>query len=290
MLASVRASLEQFTLAHPSGAGALKISVAAPAIPMSVGPVPVLYVMDGDLLFGLAAEIARAMSAAGGMPALYIVGIGYDAGYADFLKLRTADLSPPITAQALEALGAVATAISGDRNGGADRFLQFLLDALAPQMAARFPQTVGAARFLFGHSLGGLFAAHALVTRPEAFDAFLVSSPSLWWDDFSIFRKLPAFPARLAALAARPRVFLDVGGKEQDLPTTVPEGLGVSLEEARAQIRAARMVDAAGEFAEALREAGIESLRHITFAEDDHTSVVPAAILHGMRFALPTDR
>src|SRR3546814_478676 len=58
---SVRASLEQFTLPHPGGEGQFKISVAAPAMVLPDARVPVLYVADGDLLFGLAAEIARAM-------------------------------------------------------------------------------------------------------------------------------------------------------------------------------------------------------------------------------------
>ena len=40
----------------------------------------------------------------------------------------------------------------------------------------------------------------------------------------------------------------------------------------------------------ALGDAGLTDLRHIAFAEDDHVSAAPAAILHGMRFALGRDR
>ncbi len=283
---SVRASLEQFELAHPSGAGRLKISVAAPALAEPPPETPVLYVVDGDLLFGVAAEIARAMSAVAGLPPHYVVGIGHDASYADFLKLRTADLSPPISAEAQASLGALGAVIGSDRNGGADAFLAFLVDTLRSEVAARYPHTVGGAQILFGHSLGGLFAAHALVTRPDSFSAFVVSSPSLWWDNFSILQKLPALRQLLASLPRSPRVFVDVGAKEQDMPESVPEGVGVTLEEAQAQIRNARMVDAASEFSAALREAGVTHMRHVAFAEDDHTSVAPAAILHGMRFAL----
>jgi tetratricopeptide (TPR) repeat protein len=36
---------------------------------------------------------------------------------------------------------------------------------------------------LIGHSLGGLFAVYALLNRPELFRGYLVTSPSLWWDD-----------------------------------------------------------------------------------------------------------
>lgn len=287
---SVRASLEQFALPHPSGAGSLRISVAAPSGEAPAAPVPTLYVVDGDILFGMAAEIARAVSSVAAFPAHYVVGIGYDAEYADFLKLRTADLTPPIGAEALTDLGALGTAIGGEKSGGADAFLDFLTDRLRPEIAARYPATAGGEQVLCGHSLGGLFAAHALLRRPDSFSAFIVSSPSLWWDGFSILGQLPAFGDRLAVLPRRPRVFVDVGAKEQELPTNVPEGIGVTLEEAQAQIRSARMVDAAKEFADALAAAGVTELRHVAFAEDDHVSAAPAAILHGMRFALGRDR
>jgi predicted alpha/beta superfamily hydrolase len=285
---SVRASLEQFTLPHPGGEGQLKISVAAPAMAPPGVPIPVLYVVDGDFLFGMAAEIARAITSVAGFPPFMVVGIGYDAGSLDFLKLRTADLSPPISAEAAAAMGSVGAMVGADRNGGADAFLAFLVDTLKPEIASRYPET-GGEQILFGHSLGGLFAAHALLTRPDAFSSFIIGSPSLWWDGFSILEKLPAFAGRLPAPPSQPRVFVGVGGKEQDPPASVPPGLGVSLEEAQAQIRAARMVDAAREFADALGAAGVGALRHIAFAEEDHASVASCVIVHGMRFALRQD-
>lgn len=287
---SVRASLEQFALPHPSGAGSLRISVAAPSGEVPAAGVPTLYVVDGDILFGMAAEIGRAVTNVAGFPAHYVVGIGYDAEYADFLKLRTADLTPPIGAEALTDLGALGTAIGGEKSGGAEAFLDFLTGTLRTEIAARYPNTAGGEQVLFGHSLGGLFAAHALLRRPDSFSAFIVSSPSLWWDGFSILDRIAAFGDRLAALPRRPRVFVDVGAKEQELPTSVPDGIGVTLEEAQAQIRTARMVDAAKEFADALGAAGVTDLRHVAFAEDDHVSAAPAALLHGMRFALGRDR
>ncbi|WP_077146294.1 alpha/beta hydrolase [Sphingopyxis sp. KK2] len=282
----VRTSLEQFTLPHPSGEGELTISVAAPTAPTPDAGIPVLYVVDGDLLFGMAAEIGRAMTSVAAFPAHYVVGVGYDAAYADVLKRRTADLAPPIGEAALQALGGLGEAIGGAASGGADAFLAFMLDALRPEIAARYPHTADGPQILFGHSLGGLFAARALLTRPDSFSAFIVSSPSLWWDGFAIMGELAMLGKRIAALPQPPRVFVDVGAREQDLPTSVPDGIGVTLEEAQAQIRAARMVDAAREFAAALSEAGITDVRHVAFAEDDHVSAAPAAILHGMRFAL----
>ncbi|HWE44569.1 MAG TPA: alpha/beta hydrolase-fold protein [Caulobacteraceae bacterium] len=287
---SVRAALEQFTVPHPGGEGQLKISVAPPAGSAPDAETPVLYVVDGDFVFGVAAEIARVLSAVEGFPAVYVVGVGYDAAYADFLKLRTADLTPPLSAEALASLGGLGDMIGGGRNGGADSFLAFLIDQLRPDIAARYPQTRSGPQILFGHSLGGLFTAHAILSRPDAFTSFLVSSPSLWWDNFSILQKLPAFKNHLHALPRQPSVFVDVGAKEQDPPTRVPPGLEVTLEEVQVQIRNARMVDAAKDFADALWDAGILKLRHVAFTEEDHTSVAPSAILHGLRFALGRER
>ena len=38
----------------------------------------------------------------------------------------------------------------------------------------------------FGHSLGGLFGAHTLLTATSTFDRYICSSPSLWWDNAAI--------------------------------------------------------------------------------------------------------
>lgn len=283
---SVRASLDQFTLAHPSREGELTISVSAPALASPDVQAPVVYVVDGDLLFGMAAELGRAMSVVGSVPAHYVVGIGYDASYPDFVKLRTPDLSPPLRSGEIERMGAQGAIIGCERNGGADAFLAFLVDTLRPEIAARYPQADSREQVLFGHSLGGLFASHALVSRPDSFSAFIASSPSLWWDQFSIFQKLPAFEEGLRLLPRQPRVFVDVGGKEQDPLISVPEGYDAPLDELQALIRDCRMVDAAREFAGALSEAGLIDIRHVAFGEDDHMTAAPAALVHGVKLAL----
>jgi len=284
---SVRAALEQFSLAHPSGAGQLTISIAAPAAHAPDGGVPVLYVVDGDLLFGMAAEIARAVTSVTDFPAHYVVGIGYDAAYADVLKLRTADLAPPIAAAALESLGGLGVAIGGAEGGGADAFLAFLTDRLRPEIAARYPQTADGPQILFGHSLGGLFAAYALLTRPGSFATFLANSPSLWWDGFAILGHLPAFADKLAEIEHQPRVLVGVGGKEQDLPSKVPVGMDMALADVQALVTISRMVDSVPEFTAALRDAGLTDVAHFIYDGEDHGSVVPAAMMRGLCFAVP---
>lgn len=283
---SLQAPVDQFELPNPSGNGSFKISVARAAHVPEGASVPVLYVLDADVGFALAAEVARLRGIMGMLPTAMVVGIGYGVDFAEFAKLRTADLTPPLSEAGRAALGSMSSFI-GDQDGGADAFLAFLADTLAPEIGRRYPEASATDRILFGHSLGGLFTAYALLNRPDAFTTFLANSPSLWWDGFAILGHLPAFAEKLARLDRQPRVLIGVGGKEQDLPTKVPAGVAMSLAEVQAVVTASRMVDAVPEFAAALADAGLTAVEHVIYTDEDHGSVVPAAMMRGLRFAVP---
>jgi predicted alpha/beta superfamily hydrolase len=283
---SLQVPVEEFEMPHPRGDGTFKISVARVAHVPEGGKVPVLYVLDGDIGFALAAEIARMRGIMGMQPTAMVVGIGYGADFLEFAKLRTADLTPPLSEAGRAAMGNLASFI-GDQDGGADAFVDFLTDTLAPEIGRRYPEASDHDRILFGHSLGGLFTAYALLTRPGAFRSFVANSPSLWWDGFAINGHLAAFAEKLAALGCQPRVLLGVGGQEQDVPTKVPPGMPMSLEEIQATVAASRMVDAVPEFTAALRAAGLTGVEHVIYDQEDHSSVVPVAIMRGLRFAVP---
>jgi len=283
---SLQAPVDQFELPHPSGNGSFKISVSRVSDVPEGASVPVLYVLDADIGFALAAEVARLRGIMGMLPTAMVVGIGYGVGFPEFAKLRTADLTPPLSDAGRDALGGM-TSFIGDQDGGADAFLAFLADTLAPEIGRRYPEASATDRILFGHSLGGLFTAYALLNRPDAFTTFLANSPSLWWDGFAILGHLPAFADKLAKLERQPRVLIGVGGKEQDLPTKVPAGMAMSLAEVQAVVTASRMVDAVPEFTAALADAGLTAVEHVIYADEDHGSVVPAAMMRGLRFAVP---
>lgn len=75
--------------------------------------------------------------------------------------------------------------------GGAADFLAFLKTELQPVIDRRY-KTNGT-RTLLGQSLGGLFATYVLHLDPEAFDSYLIVSPSIWWDKESLLQQpLPA--------------------------------------------------------------------------------------------------
>ena len=282
----VQAQVEQFDMPRTRGAGVLRISLARPPGLEGRTDVPVLVVTDADLMFALAAEIARLRAASGNFPPVVVVGVGYGAAFAEFVKLRTPDLTPPARAESIEALGSF-TSFIGDQSGNAADFADFITDRLMPEIARRCPETKCGPRLIFGHSLGGLFVAYLLLTRPAAFTHFLMSSPSLWWDQFAIHARLEEFAERLGELPVPPQVFINVGSKEQDVPTRVPNGVALELPAVQAIVAMARMVDGATEFADKLRELGLSSVECVVFQGEEHGSVVPAAISRALSFSLP---
>lgn len=79
-------------------------------------------------------------------------------------------------------------------SGGADKFLDFIQTELVPEIEKRY--ATHSYRIFAGHSLGGLFAIHALINRPELFNACIATSPSLWWDDFRTLHQAQEFFAK----------------------------------------------------------------------------------------------
>ena len=139
-------------------------------------PQGILLIADGNGLFGLAVDTVRLMQIPGLLPSLTVVAVGYPGASTllDTAQIRARDLTP--THSALF-----------DKSGHADNFIQFLSDELRPWMSNKFPQAIDDVTY-FGHSLGGLFGTHVLLTQPTLFDRYILSSPSLWWDHELMFR------------------------------------------------------------------------------------------------------
>lgn len=134
---------------------------------------PVLYLLDGDAHFHHTTGIINFLSSVGRMSPMLVVALPNTD--------RTRDLTPPLSTEDQRFLTA----------GGADSFLAFIADELMPFVEANY--RTAPYKALVGHSFGGLFAIHALLTRPEAFDAYVSISPSLWWDNKGLLPKAEAF-------------------------------------------------------------------------------------------------
>ena len=114
---------------------------------------PVLYVLDGETHFVQAAGTAGWLAeSAGAIPEHIVVAIPNTGAN------RGRDLTPP----------------PGEASG---KFLDFLTTELIPQVDSTY--RTQPFRILSGHSMGGIFALHGLMTRPKAFQGYLVASPYL---------------------------------------------------------------------------------------------------------------
>lgn len=101
--------------------------------------------------------------------------------------------------------------------GGGDIYLDAVMTEFKPFIAAQY--AIDADReTLFGHSLGGMMVLHTLATRPDAFDAYVAVSPSLWFNRPQRFDEIRDLIANPDFAPARPvPVMITVGADESDL-------------------------------------------------------------------------
>lgn len=130
---------------------------------------PVLYLTDGDAQIGHTISTVAFLARNTRMPEMIVVGITNTD--------RTRDLTPTNAAQTL-ADGSVR---QFPTSGGADKFLKFIETELIPHIESKY--RTQPYRVFAGHSLGGLFAIHAMLSRPELFNAYIAVSPALFWDN-----------------------------------------------------------------------------------------------------------
>ncbi|MDD2987460.1 MAG: alpha/beta hydrolase-fold protein [Zoogloea sp.] len=246
-----------------------RIFVAEPSSPAPAEGHPVIYVLDGNAAFPVAAFLARGAAArrevTGHVPPL-VVGIGYP-GKADFdVAARRRDYTPGGTG-----------AGAADGGGEADVFLDFIEGELKPLIEARY--VIDRKRqALFGHSFGGLLVTHALLTRPDSFSTFIASSPSIWWREHWVVK---GQPSRQGA-AGLPRVQISVGALEDDPPK------GNYAPDVVALIRSRSMIPEARALAAQLRRlpGGESKVAYHELAGEDHGPAWLPAMSRGMQFFL----
>jgi predicted alpha/beta superfamily hydrolase len=155
-----------------------------------------LVAADGNGTFGLALDTVRLMRIPALVSPMRVVAVGYPgvAGIEESVPIRARDLTPTASRH-----------FPG--SGGADAFLAFLRAGLRRWTGDT--ETV-----YFGHSLAGQFGAYGLLTEPTAFDRWILSSPSLWWDHHRVFSQEDARAADHADLPAR--AYIGIGALETD--------------------------------------------------------------------------
>ena len=136
---------------------------------------PVLYMTDGDAHMAHTASTIEFLARNGRIAEMILVGIPNTD--------RTRDLTP------VKAVGP--NAAQFPTAGGADKFLKFIETELIPEIGKRY--RVQPYRILAGHSFGGLFVIHTMITRPDLFKAYIAVSPSLQWSDEATLKRAEEF-------------------------------------------------------------------------------------------------
>jgi predicted alpha/beta superfamily hydrolase len=122
---------------------------------------PVLFVLDGERNFLHTAASAEFLASQGEIPEVIVVGIVSTVRIRDFTQ----------TDWSSHWVG----------GGGAQHFRSFLSRELIPRIDKDY--RTNRFRILAGHSASGQFALYTLTSEPSLFNAYIVVSPSLDWDN-----------------------------------------------------------------------------------------------------------
>lgn len=168
----------------------VSVAVALPfGYRASTSQFPLLLALDGDVMFGMSAEIPRLLSFEGKVPPMIVATVAYG-DLNTWIQKRQVDFHP------------------GD--GGAEQFLAALEEVVMPFLKAQYRvnnEAVG----LYGHSSAGLFALFAGITAPELFTHILATSPSL--EEEPVWAK--SFLPLIAGAPVLPKFFLSSDVSEQ---------------------------------------------------------------------------
>jgi len=156
---------------------------------------PAVYLLDGNQYFATATEIMTRLSyfrnAESAAPAI-IVGIGYptdDPG--EVIRRRAFDLTPSVSRGPVPGISA---------SGGRDAFLRVIEEEIKPFVMSRYPVDRNR-QSIYGQSLGGLMVLRVLFRNPSAFSTYIVSSPSIWFNDREVLADEESFAKRARAVS-----------------------------------------------------------------------------------------
>jgi len=227
---------------------------------------PVIYVLDGSSLFPFVAQMVNtSVTFSSQIPAALVVSVSYVSDPAltrgqnitNQLSWRNRDFAPAMTSgQPLPPNMANA--------GGAADFLAFINHDLKPFVASRHPVDAQD-QTLVGHSLSGLFTVYTLLNSPASFQRYVAMSPSVYWDDHAPIKQAATFQTRFGSVLAR--VFISVGGLE------TKAFMGEDM------IGDAK---ALASMLETQKDAGLQTTSYV-FPDENHLSVVPGALMRGLR-------
>lgn len=229
---------------------------------------PVLFVVDANYAFPVVRNIAQRLSKHAGMEEVVVVGLSYAQGDGGVYSRRR-DYTPTTPRK-----HDYRSDMPGRQPafGEASAYGKFISGEVFPFIAQQYRVNMQRKVFI-GHSYGSLLGLQFLLTEPRTFEHYILGSPSLWYDAGVMFDREQAYAA-----------------SHKDLPASVFFGIG-GLEKLRPGKKRSRSEENADMLAD-LREFDAKLTSHKfpglktrlrVFADEDHASVFPFVLTHGLR-------
>ncbi|WP_309645267.1 alpha/beta hydrolase-fold protein [Phenylobacterium sp.] len=228
---------------------------------------PVLYVTDADYAFPIIRQIARRVNLEGPVLEEFIlVGLSYSRGDSGVVS-RNRDYTPtpngPRTA-------------STYLHGQGAAYQTYIKTQAVPFIEGRF-RADPVRRVLLGHSYGGLLGAQILFTEPRLFQAYVLGSPSFWFDKRYIMTLEADYARRRRDLPAN--VYMYIGAYE--VPGSSPRNTTDT-----------DMVGDVLTMERTLKSRGYPSLniQSAVLEDEDHLTVAPVGFTRALMAVLPAQR
>lgn len=227
---------------------------------------PVVFVADANYAFPLVRALRGRVGAHGqNIEDFILVGLAYSDGSSP-IQSRNRDYTPTRPQPR-------AGFYSNTEYGDAARYRDFVEQEVFPLIARNYRADMQRKVFA-GHSFGALFGSFVLLTRPQMFQQYILSSPSLWFDEKRIFR-----------------VEADWASAHKDLPAQVALYAG-AYETHGAGPRYFNDNDVVGDmhaFERTLKARHYPGLRvqSEVIPDEDHLTANPASLTRGLLWALP---
>ena len=229
---------------------------------------PVLFVVDANYAFAIVRNIAQRLNKHAGMEEVVVVGLSYANGDGGVYSRRR-DYTPTTPRK-----HDYRSDMPGRQPafGEAKAYGQFISGEVFPFIASNYRVNMQRKVFI-GHSYGSLLGLQFLLTEPRTFEHYILGSPSLWYDAGVMFDREQAYAASHKDLPAS--VFFGIGGLEK---------LAAGKKRSRLEEEADMLADLR-EFDGKLKSHKYPGLktRLRVFEDEDHASVFPFILTHGLR-------
>jgi predicted alpha/beta superfamily hydrolase len=208
---------------------------------------PVVLVLDGDGVFGMASGIERFLRLREEIPEIILVGVANGIPFLETVPFRLRNFPPTPTS-------------AHPGSGHASQLLAYLTREVVPFVDSLY-RTVPSDRTLMGISRSGLFVLYALYEQQGVFRRMVAASPEVIWDNKSLFRRDSTFAGSKRPLPVS--LYVSVGGEELARPG------GAAVREF-------------GDLLNARKYEGM-SLFMETLPGETHNSAMGTAITHGLK-------